>query len=89
VNPLVEIEEFLFGIRIGEGQHRDGMHDCLEFLRRRPADSLRRGIGSNQLRILILEIKKLLHELIILTIRNRRICKNIVPVVMFMDPDSE
>ena len=87
--PAVPVSEFLFGIRIFEAEHRPREAVSGKLLCRLAADSLRRRIGSDKLRVFGFESLELTHELIEFVIGNGRLVENVVTVFVFSNLFAE
>ena len=82
VRPLLER---LVGRHLLERPHRGEVVDFAELVRRRGADALRRRVGRDEVRMLLLERLQLVEEPVVVGVRDLRIVEDVVAVQVVLD----
>ena len=78
VNPALPCAKLLLVISVVERQHGRGVADFPESFARLAADALRGRVGSDQLRMLGLEILQLLHQLVEFEVADLRLVEDVI-----------
>ena len=80
----VEIPHFLFRKHILQRTHLHRMHNGFETVFCHAAHAVSNGIGSQQLRILLLQFHQLMHHSVKLKVGNFRLVKNIILIAVLL-----
>ena len=84
-HPLVEGEDVLPGIAVVEAEHRGGVADGRELLRRLTTDPLRGRVGAFQPRIALFELLQFLQQEVVLAVGNHRLGEHVIAVVVVLE----
>ena len=75
--------------RIVERQHRRSVRDLGEISPWCGADALGRGVGSDELRILLLEFLQFAEQAVVLGVRNQRTVEHVIMVIVLFDVGAQ
>jgi hypothetical protein len=85
-HPLVESEDIRRTHQGIQAQHGSLVLYLSEFVQRRGPHALSRGIGSDELRVCLLEVGQFSEQSIILPVGNLGVVLDIIEVVVMSDP---